>query len=71
MNIDHQSGDLNFLSIHLNTFIMKILSILCLILLLSGFMESCTPVAMTEDKDVPTILNTGDDDSVRPDNDRD
>lgn len=50
---------------------MKILSILCLILLLSGFMESCTPVAMTEDKDVPTILNTGDDDSVRPDNDRD
>lgn len=70
MNIDHQSGDLNFLSIHLNTFIMKILSILCLILLLS-VMGSCTPIAMTEDNDVHPAFNTGDDDSVRPDNDKD
>ncbi len=49
---------------------MKILSILCLILLLSG-MGSCTPIALTEDNDVPTALNTGDDDSVRPDHDKD
>ncbi len=49
---------------------MKILSILCLILLLSG-MVSCTPTAMTEDNDVHPAYNTGDDDSVRPDNDKD
>lgn len=49
---------------------MKILSILCLILLLSG-MVSCTPVALTEENQVPAAFDTGDDDSVRPDHDKD
>ncbi|WGF91737.1 hypothetical protein [Aequorivita marisscotiae] len=50
---------------------MKILSLLCLILLLSGLFVSCTPTALTETNEVRTVVNTGDDDSVRPDNDKD
>ncbi|WP_139856562.1 hypothetical protein [Aequorivita sinensis] len=50
---------------------MKILSLLCLILLLSGLFVPCTPTSLTKTNDVPTVVNTGNDDSVRPDNDKD
>ncbi|MDN3725393.1 hypothetical protein QRD02_13475 [Aequorivita sp. SDUM287046] len=49
---------------------MKTLSFL-LLMILSGILFSCTPTDISDTDQSRNILSTGDDDSVRPDNDRD
>lgn len=49
---------------------MKTVSLLLIIILL-GISFSCTPTDIAQTDNTRVILSTGDDDSVRPDNDRD
>lgn len=50
---------------------MKTISIYCLCLLMTGVVFSCTPEVLTETNDVPIVLSTGDDQSIRTDNVKD
>ncbi len=52
---------------------MKTLTLIVILALWAFLSISCTPSALadTSQSELPIIVNTGDDQSVRPDNDRD